>query len=133
MRRGNGTSALRGTEKSPGAAIQRDSKNHDEADARGPRGVAISRCSVPQSSIIVASSPEVPRATRESRRHWHSVLGNWPRYHWPRVLPILLNKLVLLEGIELSTSPLPRECSTTELQQRRGALRRESATPVQAA
>jgi hypothetical protein len=30
---------------------------------------------------------------------------------------------VLLEGIELSTSPLPRECSTTELQQRRGAKR----------
>jgi hypothetical protein len=28
-------------------------------------------------------------------------------------------ELVLLEGIELSTSPLPRECSTTELQQRR--------------
>ena len=28
-----------------------------------------------------------------------------------------LKKLVLLEGIELSTSPLPRECSTTELQQ----------------
>ncbi len=28
---------------------------------------------------------------------------------------------MLLEGIELSTSPLPRECSTTELQQRRGA------------
>jgi hypothetical protein len=26
--------------------------------------------------------------------------------------------MVLLEGIELSTSPLPRECSTTELQQR---------------
>ena len=25
---------------------------------------------------------------------------------------------MLLEGIELSTSPLPRECSTTELQQR---------------
>ena len=25
--------------------------------------------------------------------------------------------VVLLEGIELSTSPLPRECSTTELQQ----------------
>jgi hypothetical protein len=29
--------------------------------------------------------------------------------------------MVLLEGIELSTSPLPRECSTTELQQRRAA------------
>jgi hypothetical protein len=28
------------------------------------------------------------------------------------------SELVLLEGIELSTSPLPRECSTTELQQR---------------
>ncbi len=27
--------------------------------------------------------------------------------------------MVLLEGIELSTSPLPRECSTTELQQPR--------------
>ena len=27
--------------------------------------------------------------------------------------------MVLLEGIELSTSPLPRGCSTTELQQRR--------------
>jgi len=27
--------------------------------------------------------------------------------------------LVLPEGIELSTSPLPRGCSTTELQQRR--------------
>ena len=26
--------------------------------------------------------------------------------------------MVLLERIELSTSPLPRECSTTELQQR---------------
>ena len=33
---------------------------------------------------------------------------------------VKINKLmVLLEGIELSTSPLPRECSTTELQQRR--------------
>ena len=28
-------------------------------------------------------------------------------------------KMVLLERIELSTSPLPRECSTSELQQRR--------------
>src|ERR1051326_3145637 len=28
-----------------------------------------------------------------------------------------LDRLVLLEGIELSTSPLPRGCSTTELQQ----------------
>jgi hypothetical protein len=28
--------------------------------------------------------------------------------------------VVLLEGIELSTSPLPRGCSTTELQQRFG-------------
>jgi hypothetical protein len=31
-----------------------------------------------------------------------------------------LKRLVLLEGIELSTSPLPRECSTTELQQPTG-------------
>ncbi len=32
--------------------------------------------------------------------------------------------MVLLERIELSTSPLPRECSTSELQQRReGAFR----------
>ena len=32
-----------------------------------------------------------------------------------------MREVVLLEGIELSTSPLPRECSTTELQQRRPA------------
>jgi hypothetical protein len=30
----------------------------------------------------------------------------------------VIEKMVLLEGIELSTSPLPRGCSTTELQQR---------------
>jgi hypothetical protein len=30
--------------------------------------------------------------------------------------------MVLLERIELSTSPLPRECSTSELQQRRGRV-----------
>jgi hypothetical protein len=33
-------------------------------------------------------------------------------------MPSVPAKMVLLEGIELSTSPLPRECSTTELQQR---------------
>ncbi len=32
---------------------------------------------------------------------------------------IMSEKMVLLERIELSTSPLPRECSTSELQQRR--------------
>ena len=36
-------------------------------------------------------------------------------------LPKQQLKMVLLERIELSTSPLPRECSTTELQQRTGA------------
>jgi hypothetical protein len=30
-----------------------------------------------------------------------------------------MGRMVLLDRIELSTSPLPRECSTTELQQRR--------------
>lgn len=30
--------------------------------------------------------------------------------------------MVLLDRIELSTSPLPRECSTTELQQLAGGL-----------
>jgi hypothetical protein len=37
--------------------------------------------------------------------------------------------MVLLEGIELSTSPLPRECSTTELQQRRVHPHRGPAQP----
>jgi hypothetical protein len=37
----------------------------------------------------------------------------------PKTCRKCLKKMVLLEGIELSTSPLPRECSTTELQQRR--------------
>ena len=36
--------------------------------------------------------------------------------------------MVLPEGIELSTSPLPRECSTTELRQRRRDASRELAT-----
>ena len=34
----------------------------------------------------------------------------------------LKSKVVLLERIELSTSPLPRECSTSELQQRCGRV-----------
>src|SRR5262245_45662749 len=38
--------------------------------------------------------------------------GNWP---------YLRNDMVLPDRIELSTSPLPRECSTTELRQRRAA------------
>ncbi len=40
--------------------------------------------------------------------------------------------MVLLERIELSTSPLPRECSTSELQQRRGAGIRRKRALVQA-
>ena len=39
--------------------------------------------------------------------------------------------MVLLERIELSTSPLPRECSTSELQQRRGRLIRLKRNGVQ--
>src|ERR1700760_1916364 len=35
-------------------------------------------------------------------------------------------KLVLPDRIELSTSPLPRECSTTELRQQGGRPERES-------
>ena len=38
------------------------------------------------------------------------------------MLLICIIKLVLPEGIELSTSPLPRECSTTELRQPELAL-----------
>ena len=41
--------------------------------------------------------------------------------------------MVLLERIELSTSPLPRECSTSELQQRRGRVisrNRKGAQPL---
>ncbi len=41
-------------------------------------------------------------------------------------------KMVLLERIELSTSPLPRECSTSELQQRRARLTKCNLPPVQA-
>lgn len=39
--------------------------------------------------------------------------------------------MVLLERIELSTSPLPRECSTSELQQRRGGVIRLKRNGVQ--
>src|SRR5947207_3228941 len=41
---------------------------------------------------------------------------------------IRLKKMVLPDRIELSTSPLPMECSTTELRQHAGA--RESAIAV---
>ena len=40
--------------------------------------------------------------------------------------------MVLLERIELSTSPLPRECSTSELQQRRARLIRPKHLAAQA-
>ena len=39
--------------------------------------------------------------------------------------------MVLLERIELSTSPLPRECSTSELQQRRARVLKCNLGPVQ--
>ena len=39
--------------------------------------------------------------------------------------------MVLLERIELSTSPLPRECSTSELQQHRARLIRPKSCGVQ--
>lgn len=39
--------------------------------------------------------------------------------------------MVLLERIELSTSPLPRECSTSELQQRRGRVFKSKRSRVQ--
>ena len=40
--------------------------------------------------------------------------------------------MVLQERIELSTSPLPRECSTTELLQRRAGRNRRKARAAQA-
>ena len=40
----------------------------------------------------------------------------------PKLLCLNRKNLVLPEGIELSTSPLPRECSTTELRQLRDQL-----------
>src|SRR5712671_2849048 len=47
---------------------------------------------------------------------------------------ILLEKLVLPERIELSTSPLPMECSTTELRQharmRESAKRPQQGAPI---
>ena len=44
------------------------------------------------------------------------------RHGWRhRERPECAGALVLPDRIELSTSPLPRECSTTELRQRRGA------------
>ena len=44
---------------------------------------------------------------------------------------MLLGKLVLLQRIELWTSPLPRECSTSELQQRRARVIRPKTILVQ--
>jgi hypothetical protein len=43
----------------------------------------------------------------------------------------MLENMVLLDRIELSASPLPRECSTTELQQRTGALHTKTLVRAQ--
>src|SRR5229473_1641743 len=59
----------------------------------------------------------VPGATRlfpsfDDRNHGHTPLV------LPSAMSEALKKLVLPVGIEPTTSPLPRECSTTELRQR---------------
>ena len=62
--------------------------------------------------------PHLPIICLTIDAHWSRVAGR------PRVLTgvllICLVKMVLQERIELSTSPLPRECSTTELLQHPG-------------
>ncbi len=50
------------------------------------------------------------------------IVGYFSRSEFCKLL-FLLGYMVLQERIELSTSPLPRECSTTELLQRRGLSR----------
>ena len=53
-----------------------------------------------------------------------SLAQAWQTGHWDF-------KMVLQERIELSTSPLPRECSTTELLQRTGRDRATAAALAQ--
>ena len=54
---------------------------------------------------------------------------SWGRRECSAPEPLISNgRMVLRERIELSTSPLPRECSTTELPQRRGR-RLDKAVP----
>ena len=61
------------------------------------------------------NGPSVDRRTR-------AVRTDVP-FRSPEMVYKCLKNMVLLDRIELSTSPLPRECSTTELQQRRRIAR----------
>mgnify|MGYP000138535428 CR=1 FL=1 len=63
-------------------------------------------------------------AFAEPLRYGQNGVYRTPNFSFPfRTLTKKLGRkseMVLLERIELSTSPLPRECSTSELQQRSG-------------
>src|SRR6266478_1083852 len=75
-----------------------------------------------ENTIGVGQAPmdfefNVPGATRlfpsfDDRNHGHTPLV------LPSAMSEALERLVLPVGIEPTTSPLPRECSTTELRQR---------------
>lgn len=65
------------------------------------------------------------KLSRSFKRRIHPTIARVARDHMYRAYEaMLIRKLVLRERIELSTSPLPMECSTTELpQQDLGLLR----------
>jgi hypothetical protein len=64
-------------------------------------------------SVVMATSLSLSRI-RPARP-----LGALNGHQLNKFLKSLAKELVLLDRIELSTSPLPMECSTTELQQQR--------------
>ncbi len=57
-------------------------------------------------------------------------LGKWPRKRSHRVKRKVRKFRMLLVRIELTASPLPRECSTTELQQHESRYSLATATPA---
>ena len=71
--------------------------------------------SMPNRALIMCGTPWMrcrANGATDTVHRWFRFLG---------AIENIIANVVLLEGIELSTSPLPRECSTTELQQPTGA------------
>ena len=98
------------------------------APTRGLTPSRRSKCATPQGSRT--DSELTPRIfPRRQRKFWGTFAVRSPgKREWLVPLGlILLGKMVLQERIELSTSPLPRECSTTELLQHLRRRRRSVA------
>jgi hypothetical protein len=84
---------------------------------------AVRRSNAPLVVTFCLWAGSLSQAVKHAFNHW-DFSG-----FWFSLKPLVF--MVLLQRIELWTSPLPRECSTSELQQRRARVIRRKLHPVQ--